>query len=104
MRYFFSQRLILLALLLSLGIGAMVARTVWTMRQDEWSFAARTNSNLVTALAHGRNVGVEGDDGARHRRRDAHTGWLYGIVGACRAQGLQVFLASSAHFLSVSSY
>ena len=51
MRHFFSQRLIWLALLLSLGIGAMVARTVWTMRQDEWSFAARTNSNLVTALA-----------------------------------------------------
>lgn len=52
MRHFFSQRLIWLALLLSLGIGAMVARTVWTMRQDEWAFAARTNANLATALEH----------------------------------------------------
>ncbi len=50
MRHFFSQRLIWLALLLSMGIGAMVARTVWTMRSDEWDFAERTNSNLVTAL------------------------------------------------------
>ncbi|PVY56817.1 PAS domain S-box-containing protein/diguanylate cyclase (GGDEF)-like protein [Simplicispira sp. 125] len=50
MRHFFSQRLIWLALLLSMGIGAMVARTIWTMRSDEWDFAARTNSNLVTAL------------------------------------------------------
>lgn len=50
MRHFFSQRLIWLALLLSMGIGAMVARTVWTMRSDEWDFAARTNGNLVTAL------------------------------------------------------
>ena len=50
MRSFFSQRLIWLALLLSMGIGAMVARTVWTMRADEWDFAARTNANLVTAL------------------------------------------------------
>ena len=50
LRHFFSQRLIWLALLLSVGIGAMVARTVWTMRSDEWDFAARTNRNLVTAL------------------------------------------------------
>ena len=50
MRHFFSQRLIWLSLLLSMGIGAMVARTVWTMRADEWSFAARTSSNLVNAL------------------------------------------------------
>jgi len=52
MRHFFSQRLIWLSLLLSLGIGAMVARTVWTMRADEWDFAARTNSNLVNSLEH----------------------------------------------------
>lgn len=51
MRHFFSQRLIWLALLLSLGIGALVARTLWTMRQDEWNFAARTNSNLANALS-----------------------------------------------------
>ncbi|MGP1692106.1 MAG: diguanylate cyclase domain-containing protein [Giesbergeria sp.] len=50
LRHFFSQRLIWLALLLSVGIGAMVARTVWTLRSDAWDFAARTNSNLVTAL------------------------------------------------------
>ncbi len=28
----------------------MVARTVWTMRQDEWAFAERNNANLVKAL------------------------------------------------------
>jgi len=50
MRHFFSQRLIWLALLLSMGIGAMVACTVWTMRADEWDFATRTNANLATAL------------------------------------------------------
>ena len=50
MRHFFSQRLIWLALLLSMGIGAMVARSIWTMRSDEWDFAARTNTNLVIAL------------------------------------------------------
>ena len=50
MRRFLSQRPIWLALLLSMGIGSMVARTVWTMRQDEWAFAERTNANLVKAL------------------------------------------------------
>ena len=50
MRRFLSQRPIWLALLLSMGIGSMVARTVWTMRQDEWAFAERNNANLVKAL------------------------------------------------------
>lgn len=50
MQRFFSQRLIWLSLLLCLGIGAMVARTLLTMRADEWAFAVRTNSNLVNAL------------------------------------------------------
>ena len=49
-RPLFSQRLFWLALLLSLGIGALVTRTVFTMRTDAWNFAARTNANLATAL------------------------------------------------------
>lgn len=52
LRQFFSHRLIWLALLVSTGIGALVARTVWTIRQDEWNYAVRTNANLVSTLEH----------------------------------------------------
>lgn len=34
-RQFFSHRLLWLSLLLSLGIGALFARTIWTIRNDE---------------------------------------------------------------------
>lgn len=43
--------LILLAVLLSLGIGALFMHAIWTMRQDQWSFANRTNINLAQTLA-----------------------------------------------------
>ena len=53
LRRFFSHRLIWLALLLSLGIGALFARTIWTMRVDEWNYAERTSTNLVRTLEQG---------------------------------------------------
>lgn len=53
MRRFFSYRLTWLALLLSLGIGALFARTVLTMRDETWSHNAQTNANLVSTLAKG---------------------------------------------------
>ena len=52
-RQFFSHRLIWLALLVALGIGTLFARTIWTMRNDEWSYAEKTNANLVRTLEQG---------------------------------------------------
>ena len=45
-----SSRLILLALLLSLGIGGLFARTIWTLREETWANAERTNVNLAHSL------------------------------------------------------
>ena len=53
LRQFFSHRLIWLALLVSLGIGALFARTIWTIREDEWNYAAQTNANLARTLEQG---------------------------------------------------
>lgn len=53
LRQFFSHRLIWLSLLLSLGIGALFARTIWSMRADEWSHASQNNANLVRTLEQG---------------------------------------------------
>lgn len=53
LRQFFSHRLIWLALLVSLGIGALFARAIWTIRSDEWNYAKRTNANLVQTLSQG---------------------------------------------------
>lgn len=50
LRQFFSHRLIWLALLVALGIGALFARTIWTIRNDEWNYAAQTNANLARTL------------------------------------------------------
>ena len=44
------RRLIVLALLLSLGIGALFARAILTIKDDEWNYARTTNTNLVQAL------------------------------------------------------
>ena len=52
-RQFFSHRLIWLALLVSLGIGALFARSIWTIRNDEWNYAVQTNTNLVRTLEQG---------------------------------------------------
>lgn len=54
-RQFFSHRLIWLALLMSLGIGLLFARTIWTMREDSWDYASRTNINLASTLE--RSIG-----------------------------------------------
>ncbi|MFT4242597.1 MAG: diguanylate cyclase [Acidovorax sp.] len=53
LRPYFTHRLIWLALLVSLGIGALFARTIWTMRGDEWNYARQTNANLVRTLEKG---------------------------------------------------
>lgn len=53
LRQFFSHRLIWLALLVALGIGALFARTIWTIRNDEWSYAVQTNSNLARTMEQG---------------------------------------------------
>ena len=45
-----TSRLILLALLLSLGIGGLFARSIWMLREEAWNNAERTNTNLVRAL------------------------------------------------------
>ena len=50
MRQSSSRRLLALALLLSLGIGALFARAILTIRDDEWNYARTTNTNLVQAL------------------------------------------------------
>ena len=57
LRQFFSHRLIWLALLVALGIGALFARTIWTIRNDEWSYAAQTNANLARTLEHAGVLG-----------------------------------------------
>jgi diguanylate cyclase (GGDEF)-like protein/PAS domain S-box-containing protein len=53
LRPFFTHRLIWLAVLVSLGIGALFARTIWTIRNDEWNYARQTNTNLVSTLEKG---------------------------------------------------
>lgn len=49
----FSHRLAWLALVLSLGIGALFAHTIWSMRQEHWDYQLRTNENLSSTLAKG---------------------------------------------------
>ncbi len=51
LRQFFTHRLFWLALLVSLGIGALFARALLTIRNDEWNYAAQTNDQLARSLA-----------------------------------------------------
>ena len=51
-RSLLSQRFLWMALLLSLGIGALSVRALWTLRNDEWTYALKANANLVGTLAH----------------------------------------------------
>jgi diguanylate cyclase (GGDEF)-like protein/PAS domain S-box-containing protein len=59
LRLFFSHRLILLACVVSLGIGALFARAIWAMRKDEWQYANQTNVNLVRTLEQGLNWALD---------------------------------------------
>ena len=52
-RQFLTHRLLWLSLLLSLGIGALFARAIWTIRSDEWTYASQSNANLVRTLEQG---------------------------------------------------
>jgi diguanylate cyclase len=61
-RQFFSHRLIWLALLVSLGIGALFARTIWTIRKDEWAYARQTNTNLVRTIEQGLGWALDSFD------------------------------------------
>jgi len=45
-----AHRLVALMVLLALGIGALFGRTLWTLHDEEWSFARTTNANLVRTL------------------------------------------------------
>ncbi len=45
-----SRRLVLLALLLSLGIGALFARAIWTMREDQQRFVRDTSASVAYIL------------------------------------------------------
>jgi diguanylate cyclase (GGDEF)-like protein/PAS domain S-box-containing protein len=44
------RRLILLAVLVALGIGALFGQTIWSMRSDTWQHAERTGANLAYTL------------------------------------------------------
>ena len=52
-RRYLSHRLTWLAVLVALGIGALFARSVWTLRNDEWAHAQQTNDNLIQTLEQG---------------------------------------------------
>lgn len=49
-RFSSVRYLVVLAMLLALGIGALFARAIWTIREDDWSAAQSTNTNLVRTL------------------------------------------------------
>ena len=59
---FFSHQLTWLAVLVSLGIGAMSAQTMWSARQEQWAYHAHTNSNLSSTLAKGLEWTFDGVD------------------------------------------
>ncbi|MDD2711877.1 MAG: diguanylate cyclase [Simplicispira sp.] len=44
------HRLMALALLLSLGIGALFARAILTIRDEEWNYTRTNNTNLVQSI------------------------------------------------------
>ena len=62
MRISIAHRLILLAVLLSLGIGGLFAHAIWTMHQNQWHFATRNNVNLAHTLSQAIATTVEAFD------------------------------------------
>ena len=51
MRLPITYQLLLLAVLLSLGIGGLFAHAIHTMRNNQWQFANRTSINLANTLS-----------------------------------------------------
>ncbi len=49
-RYSASRRLVSLALLVALGIGALFGQAIWSMRSTTWTSAERTGTNLAYTL------------------------------------------------------
>ncbi|MDF1482664.1 diguanylate cyclase domain-containing protein [Extensimonas sp. H3M7-6] len=62
--HFLSRRLVWLAVLVSLGIGGLFARAIWTMHADALAYAERTNANLARALEIGLVRGLDTMDEA----------------------------------------
>jgi len=56
---FLSRRLVWLAVFVSLGIGGLFARAIWTMHADALAYAERTNANLARALEIGLVRGLD---------------------------------------------
>jgi len=52
-RFSVACRLIALALLLSLGIGALFVHTIWTLRNEQLDFSSRTGVNVAYLLDQG---------------------------------------------------
>lgn len=59
---FFSHRVAWLALGVSLGIGALFAHTIWSMRNEHWDYHQRTNANLSSTLAKGLEWSLDAVD------------------------------------------
>ncbi|MGL4436384.1 MAG: hypothetical protein ACRCVM_11110, partial [Giesbergeria sp.] len=52
-------RLVALALLLTLGIGALFARAVWTLQEEEWAATRRIHASLAQTLEHSLARGID---------------------------------------------
>ena len=50
MRIASSRSLVTLALVLSLGVGALFARAILTIRDDQWAYARHINSTLAHTI------------------------------------------------------
>lgn len=59
---YFSHRVAWLALLVSLGIGALFAHTMWAMHKEHWDYQLRTNSNLSSAFSKGLEWSLDAVD------------------------------------------
>lgn len=56
---FLSRRLVWLAVFVSLGIGGLFARAIWTMHADALAYAEQNNANLARALEIGLVRGLD---------------------------------------------
>lgn len=59
---FFLHRVAWLAVVVSLGIGALFVHSVWSMRQEHWAYQLRTNTNLSSTLAKGLEWSLDAVD------------------------------------------